>query len=98
MDAYASTQTNRVDVARFDRLSNGFLCQHPEAAHVIGDIRYGMPPTSTVPLWGIKINRAQPDEPVRFVKYREANKADLNRFYQMLFRRGEFHPDSNESH
>ena len=86
VDAYTSTQTNR-DVARFDRLSNGFLCQHPEAAHVIGDIRYGMLPTSTVPLWGIKINRAQPDEPVRFVKYREANKADLNRFYQMLFRR-----------
>jgi len=86
VDAYTFTQTNR-DVARFDRLSNGFLCQHPEAAHVIGDIRYGMLPTSTVPLWGIKINRAQPDEPARFVKYREANKADLNRFYQMLFRR-----------
>ena len=75
------------DVARFDRLSNGFLCQHPREADVIGDIRYGMLPTSTVPLWGIKINRTQPDEPTRFVKYRKADKADLNQFFHMLFRR-----------
>ena len=86
VEAYETTKTNR-DVARFGRLSNGFLCQHPEAEDVIGDIRYGMLPTATVPLWGIKINRADNDESAQFVKFRKVDKADLNRFYGMLFRR-----------
>ncbi|MDP7050556.1 MAG: hypothetical protein QF600_01395, partial [Verrucomicrobiota bacterium] len=75
------------DVSRFDQLSDGYLCQHPEADEVIGDIRYGMLPTSKSPLWGVKINTTNPDESVEFVKYRTVGKTDLNMFYRMLFRR-----------
>jgi len=88
-DDSQSNETSRAaqDVARFDQLSDGYLCQHPEADEVIGDIRYGMLPTSTVPLWGVKINTTNPDESVEFVKYRTVGKANLNMFYRMLFRR-----------
>ena len=75
------------DVARFDRLSDGFLGQHPEAADVIGDVRYGMLPTSTVPLWGIQINPAQPETAAEFVKFRAIADGDKEAFYGMLFRR-----------
>jgi inner membrane protein len=75
------------DVARFARLSDGFLGQHPEAADVIGDVRYGMLPTSTVPLWGIKINPAQPETAAEFVKFRIIGPGDKEAFYGMLFRR-----------
>jgi len=75
------------DVARFHRLSNGFLCEHPEADDVIGDVRYGMLPTSTVPLWGIKTNAADPNLPAEFVKFRSLGDGDLDQFYRMLFRR-----------
>ena len=75
------------DVVRFARLSNGFMCQHPENDNVIGDIRYGMLPTSKEPLWGIKINTDNPGEIPRFVKYRAIEEGDLDVFYGMLFRR-----------
>ena len=69
------------DVARFERLSDGFLGQHPEAADVIGDVRYGMLPTSTVPLWGIKINPGQPEAAAEFVKFRTIDPGDKEAFY-----------------
>ena len=74
------------DVVRFARLSNGFLCQHPENDNVIGDIRYGMLPTSKEPLWGIKINPVNPEEVPTFVKFRKIGEGDLDTFYGMLFR------------
>ena len=72
------------DVSRFSRLSNGYLCQHPELDDIIGDVRYGMLPTSVIPLWGIKIN---PEEVPTFVKFRKIGEGDLGTFYGMLFRR-----------
>ena len=75
------------DVARFDRLSDGFLGQHPESVDVIGDVRYGMLPTSTVPLWGIQINPAQPEVAAEFVKFRTIGNGDKEAFYSMLLRR-----------
>ena len=75
------------DVARFAQLSNSFLCQHPENDNVIGDIRYGMLPTSVIPLWGIKIDPSNPEEVPKFVKFRKIEERDLDTFYGMLFRR-----------
>ena len=75
------------DVVRFNRLSNGFLCHHPEAEDVIGDIRYGMLPISTVPLWGIKTNALNSEFPAEFVKFRSLGEKDISQFYRMLFRR-----------
>jgi len=75
------------DVSRFSRLSNGYLCQHPELDDIIGDVRYGMLPTSVIPLWGIKINPVNPEEVPTFVKFRKIGEGDLDTFYGMLFRR-----------
>ena len=75
------------DVSRFFRLSNGYLCQHPELDDIIGDVRYGMLPTSVIPLWGIKINPVNPEEVPKFVKFRKIGEVDLDTFYGMLFRR-----------
>jgi len=72
------------EVSRFSRVSNGYLCQHPELHDVIGDVRYGMLPTSLIPLWGIKIN---PEEVPKFVKFRKIRRGDLDAFYGMLLRR-----------
>ena len=54
---------------------------------VIGDIRYAMLPTSTVPLWGIKVNLENAELPPEFVKSRKIEKGDLDYFYGMLLRR-----------
>ena len=75
------------DVSRFSRLSNGYLCRHPELDDIIGDVRYGMLPTSVIPLWGIKINPVNPEEVPKFVKFRKIGEGDLDAFYGMLFRR-----------
>ena len=74
------------DVSRFSRVSNGYLCQHPELHDVIGDVRYGMLPTSLIPLWGIKINPVNPEEVPKFVKFRKIRMGDLDVFYGMLLR------------
>ena len=54
---------------------------------MIGDIRYGMLPVSTVPLWGIKTNAVNSELPAEFVKFRLLGEKDINQFYRMLFRR-----------
>jgi len=68
-------------------LSNDFLCQHPENNNVIGDIRYGMLPTSIEPLWGIKIDPDNPKGIPEFVKFRTIEEGGLDLFYGMLFRK-----------
>ena len=75
------------DVSRFSEFSGGYLCQHPELDDVLGDIRYAMLPTSVVPLWGIKVDPANPEATPEFVKSRNLEEGDLNHFYGMLLRR-----------
>jgi inner membrane protein len=75
------------DVSRFSEFSRGYLCRHPAMDDVIGDIRYAMLPTSTVPLWGIKVNPGDAESPPEFVKSRKIEKGDLDYFYGMLLRR-----------
>ena len=75
------------DVSRFSEFSRGYLCRHPVMDDVIGDIRYAMLPTSTDPLWGIKVNPEDAESPPEFVKSRKIEKGDLDYFYGMLLRR-----------
>ena len=75
------------DVSRFSRLSDGYLCQHPELDEVIGDIRFAMLPTGVGPLWGIKIDSDNPDQSPELIKYRNMEHGDLDRFFEMLLRR-----------
>ena len=75
------------DVSRFDQLSDGYLCQHPELDEVIGDIRFAMLPTSVSPLWGIRIDPDNPDQSPELIKYRQMKQGGLDRFFGMLLRR-----------
>lgn len=77
------------DVSRFNKFSDGYLCQHPELDEVIGDIRFAMLPTSVSPLWGIKIDPDNPDQSPELVKYRQIEQGDLDSFFRMLFRRSD---------
>jgi inner membrane protein len=73
------------DIARFSKLSDGVLIQHPEQKHVIGDGRYSMLPTSVSPLWGIEIDTTNSDQHVRFGTYRDASEEVREAFLKMLF-------------
>lgn len=73
------------DIKRFELFSNGFLAWHPEHPDVLGDIRYAMLPTSTRPLWGIKLNLDAPDKHVTFDTDRTMPDAERKAFFAMLF-------------
>ncbi len=73
------------DIQRFKLFSNGFLAWHPEYPNVLGDVRYAMLPTSTRPLWGIKLNLDAPNEHVSFDTYRTMPVSERNSFFAMLF-------------
>ena len=72
------------DLARFEQFSDGYLVRHPELPDVIGDPRYAMLPDSTVPLWGIRIDEADPDAPVTWETFRRSDPAFRARFLGML--------------
>ena len=76
--------TAYLDAERFDRFSDGFTQWHPTNPNVLGDVRYSMSPTGVIPLWGVEINRQQPDEHVRYLFFRELDKGQRNRFLDML--------------
>jgi inner membrane protein len=72
------------DVARFDRIADGWLVRHPDRPEVLGDARYSMLPNGTAPLWGIAVDPALPDRHVRFLVFREMNPAIRWDFLAML--------------
>lgn len=76
--------TAYLDAERFDRFSDGFTQWHPTNPNVLGDVRYSMSPTGLTPLWGVEIDRQQPDEHVRYLFFRELDKGQRNRFLDML--------------
>jgi inner membrane protein len=78
-------QTAYIDIKRFELFSDGFLVWHPEHPDVLGDLRYAMLPTSTRPLWGIKLNLDAANEHVTFETYRTLSKTERRTFFKMLF-------------
>jgi len=75
---------SRNDLNRFASFSDGWLAIHPGQPNVVGDIRYAMLPTSTVPLWGIRLNQRDPDEAPQFVVNRTFTPAMRRDFLAML--------------
>lgn len=75
------------DLARFERFADALLVRHPGQPQMIGDARYSMLPTSIEPLWGIVVDPARPDAPVRFETTRRLDPALRARFLDMLFGR-----------
>lgn len=77
----------RRDVARFEHFSDGYLVRHPDHPDVVGDLRYAMLPNDVRPLWGIEVDRAQPDRHTPFLAFRRFTAEDRRTFLTML--RGE---------
>lgn len=75
------------DIQRFDRLSEGFLIEHPEEKQIIGDGRYAMLPTEMSPLWGIRVDTTQPKNHLPFETFREATPAVREAYLNMLLGR-----------
>ena len=72
------------DVERFRFFSQGYLHRHPDNTKIIGDTRYAMFPDSAVPLWGILVDPAEPDEHVEFKYFRDASKSAFRRLWYMI--------------
>jgi inner membrane protein len=75
------------DILRFLKFSNGYVGFDPLQANVLGDIRYSMLPTSARPLWGIVIDRDQPQTHADYRFFRDSGKAVRERFIDLLFDR-----------
>jgi len=72
------------DIRRFDFFSDGYLALHPEDPNLLGDVRYAMLPTSTRPLWGIRIDMRQPGRHAPFEASRQMSREEIGRFIDML--------------
>jgi inner membrane protein len=72
------------DIARFSWFSEGCLAYHPKDPDVLGDLRYATLPNALEPLWGIRLNRAQPQWHVGFEHFRNISSSDLNTFRRMI--------------
>lgn len=75
------------DLERFSSLSDGVLVEHPNYENFIGDGRYSMLPTSSVPIWGVHADTSNPDSHLDFKNYRDFSERDRNEFLGMI--RGE---------
>ena len=72
------------DIRRFDFFSDGYLALHPEDPGLLGDVRYAMLPTSTHPLWGIRLDMQHPETHAQFETSRRMSRQDIESFIGML--------------
>jgi inner membrane protein len=72
------------DIGRFDFFSDGYLALHPEDSGLLGDVRYAMLPTSTRPLWGIRLDMLHPEAHARFETSRRMSREEIEQFIGML--------------
>jgi inner membrane protein len=75
------------DVERFVTFSDGLPVVHPARPDMIGDARYSMLPTGLRPIWGIVLDPASPQSPVRFETERKLTPRVRQRFVDMLLGR-----------
>jgi inner membrane protein len=72
------------DIDKFMFFSDGFVALKPDEATVIADMRYAMLPHEIKPLWGIRINIANPDKHVIFESYRQRDATTVSTFVKQL--------------
>lgn len=72
------------DIGRFATFSDGYLALHPDDPGLLGDVRYAMLPTSTRPLWGIRLDLQQQDAHAQFEATRRMSRAEIDQFVGML--------------
>lgn len=81
------SQQRREDIARFWKLSNGYMISHPENANILGDARYSMLPTSLMPLWGIDISGRSDRSPTPYLYFRDSGPEVREAYIDMLLGR-----------
>ncbi|MGF1670901.1 MAG: metal-dependent hydrolase [Balneolaceae bacterium] len=72
------------DIFRFSALSEGYLIRHPENPEIIGDARYSMLPNSLKPLWGVKLNKNNPDQHLDFQYFRDTSREVRDTYKKMI--------------
>lgn len=72
------------DIQRFSVFSAGFIAHPPGRPDVIGDMRYSLLPNAMQPVWGIEFDPGMPQQPVRFVNYRQFTPGMRETFFSML--------------
>lgn len=77
------------DIERFSYFAKDFIYFYPGNENIIADLRYSILPNGNKALWGIKIDRDQPDKNVQFARLRNIKKDDYLKFWLML--KGEFY-------
>ena len=75
------------DIERFRFFSQGYLYRYSDEVNVVADLRYAMFPDSIKPLWGIRMNPANPEDHVSMEYFREPSQRSLDRLWRMI--RGE---------
>ena len=76
------------DIERFRHFARDFLVIHPDYPNIIGDLRMGMLPNSTLPIWGIKFDPASPNEHVTMENYdRSLDDGKIQKFISMILGR-----------
>ena len=84
LPALSIASTLHRDILRFEFFSDGYLALHPEDTGLLGDVRYAMLPTSTRPLWGIRLDMRQPEAHAQFETSRRMSGEEIDRFMAML--------------
>ncbi|MBI5659963.1 MAG: metal-dependent hydrolase [Nitrosomonadales bacterium] len=84
LPALAPTSVLHRDIRRFDYFSDGYLALHPDDPLLLGDVRYAMLPTSTRPLWGIRLDMRHPDVHAQFETSRRMPREEIWQFVGML--------------
>ncbi|MEM7008503.1 MAG: metal-dependent hydrolase [Thermodesulfobacteriota bacterium] len=78
----------RNDFRRFRNFAMDYLAVHPDYPDIIGDIRMGILPNSTLPLWGLEFNPDNKDNHASMVNYeRTVDNKKLQTFFSMLLGR-----------
>ena len=75
------------DIERFRFFSQGYLYRYSDEVNVVADLRYAMFPDSIKPLWGIRMNPANPEDHVSMEYFRDPSQRSLDRLWRMI--RGE---------
>lgn len=87
MPGLDEASTLYTDIQRFTTFSDGYIAFDPSQADVLGDMRYSMLPTSTKPLWGIRVDTEQPQRHADYLFFRDNSPAVRQTFLDLLFGR-----------
>lgn len=82
------------DLQRFAYFSDQYLALHPDNPGIIIDVRYSNLANSIQPLWGIRLDRQQPQKHARYELYRDKSAQARQAFISMLFNEGSVKLDS----